>query len=181
MRFFLSSSLVPNASPNLKPVGYNTSSTSLNVSWTAIARSDINGVLRGYTVFYKPSSSHESVRAITVPPGKLYVHLTGLRKFAEYEVRVAGVTSKGTGGMSAKSLVFTDEDGKRNFVFKTTLFLNILFYLNLSNNPRSVSFFSTKFVVNYKAMFCSAKCPACFSFPWSHRFHIHSASMVQSY
>ena len=104
--------IVPNASPNLKPVGYNTTSTSLNISWKAIARSDINGVLRGYTLFYKPYSLHETVRNMTVPSDKLYIHLTGLRKYTEYELRVAGVTSKGTGEMSTRSLLFTDEDGK---------------------------------------------------------------------
>ena len=108
---------VPNVSPNLKPVGYNTSSTSLNISWKAIARPDINGVLRGYALFWKPSSSDEGARNITVPPDKLSVHLTGLAKYTEYELRVAGVTSKGTGGMSVRSLVYTDEDGKMNTLF----------------------------------------------------------------
>jgi hypothetical protein len=87
------------------------SSTSLNISWQAIPRADINGILRGYILFYKPSSSNEGAHNITVPPDYLSVHVTGLRKYTEYELRVAGVTSKGTGGMSARSLVYTDEDG----------------------------------------------------------------------
>ena len=102
---------VPNASPNLKPVGYNMSSTSLNISWQTIPRADINGILRGYILFYKPSSSNEGARNITVPADYLSVHVTGLRKYTAYELRVAGVTSKGTGAMSARSLVYTDEDG----------------------------------------------------------------------
>ena len=103
---------VPNVSPNLKPVGFNTSCTSLNISWKAIARTDVNGVLRGYTVFYKPYSSKGTYHNVTVSPDNVSVGLTDLRKYTEYELRVAGVTSKGTGGMSEKSLVYTDEDGR---------------------------------------------------------------------
>ena len=115
--------IVPNASANLKPVGYNTSSTSLNISWNAIEQSDVNGILRGYTLFYKPFSSHEKARDITVPPDKLYVHLTGLGKYTQYELRVAGVTSKGTGNMSARSLLFTDEDGKLDIYNRLVLII----------------------------------------------------------
>lgn len=106
MSFFLL--IVPNSSPFLKPVGQNTSSTSLNITWEAIPRADINGILRAYILFY---NSSEGFHNVTLLPDKLSVHLTGLKKFTEYELRVAGVTSKGVGGMSPRTLLYTHEDG----------------------------------------------------------------------
>lgn len=87
----------------------------MNISWKDIAQADINGVLRAYTVFYKPHSSKGTYQNLTVSPDIVSVRLTDLRKYTEYELRVAGVTSKGTGGLSEKSLVFTDEDGRLKF------------------------------------------------------------------
>lgn len=133
---------VPNVSPNLRPVGFNTSSTSLDISWKAIARADINGVLRGYIVFYKPYSSEGTCQNVTVSPDKVSVRLTDLRKYTEYELRVAGVTSKGTGDMSEKSLVYTDEDGR----------LNKLYYVSISKylyERNGKIIFVVTFVITY--------------------------------
>ncbi|XP_028409018.1 uncharacterized protein LOC114531606 [Dendronephthya gigantea] len=101
---------VPNASPFLKPAGSNTSSTSLNIRWKAMPRADINGILRAYVLFYRPYFTNEAFHNVTVLPDQLSVHLTDLKMFTQYELCVAGVTSKGVGGISPRTLLSTNED-----------------------------------------------------------------------
>lgn len=104
---------MPNASPNLKPFGYYTSSTSLIVSWKAIAKDDINGILLSYRIFYK-TLAENVIHLKTVPTTNLSCALNKLRKYTQYEIRVAGVTSKGVGGKSEITVISTDEDGNCN-------------------------------------------------------------------
>lgn len=104
---------MPNASPNLKPFGYYTSSTSLIVSWKAIAKDDINGILLSYRIFYK-TLAENVIHLKTVPTTNLSCALNKLRKYTQYEIWVAGVTSKGVGGKSEITVISTDEDGNFN-------------------------------------------------------------------
>lgn len=107
--------LVPSLPPQ-RVQSYNTSSTSVNVTWNQVPFGFVHGLLRGYRVFYSTTQHHQAtVKHAVVPAGQRYVHLTGLNKFTNYTIQVAAFTRKGYGELSPGVTVSTDEDGMTNF------------------------------------------------------------------
>ena len=108
--------------PPVDVTAYNTSSTSIKVSWNEVPVDQQNGVILGYHIFYKALPSGEELNE-TVSNTTLTVNLTGLQEFVQYNISVAALTSHGTGPQSAALFVFTAEDSKysrtfyKNFIF----------------------------------------------------------------
>ena len=90
---------------------FNTSSTSIRVSWNEAPVNQQNGVILGYHIFYKALPSGEELNK-TVSNTTLTDDLTGLQEFVQYNISVAAFTSAGTGPRSAPLSVFTAEDSK---------------------------------------------------------------------
>ena len=105
---------VPSAPP-ISVQGYNTSSTSIFVSWGEVPVSDQNGVILSYTVTYQalpPYASPGSKLTKTVNAPNTSVTLEDLNEFTDYNITVFASTIKGGGTISAPIIVRTDEDSK---------------------------------------------------------------------
>ncbi|XP_022801634.1 protein sidekick-2-like [Stylophora pistillata] len=70
-------------------------SSSLRIQWSPISSEEANGILLGYTVYYRPYNSNESFTNISENARVLTI--TGLTKATIYEIRVTGRTSAGEG------------------------------------------------------------------------------------
>ena len=85
-------------------------SNTINVSWSHIANDSVNGVLRGYKVFYRSLLGDGKYSMVTVGPSTLQVIISDNFNYnALYEVRVAGETAVGVG---VKSESVTVQPGK---------------------------------------------------------------------
>ncbi|XP_068677582.1 protein sidekick-1-like isoform X3 [Montipora foliosa] len=99
---------VPSAPPT-SVQGYNTSSTSIFVSWGEVPVSDQNGVILSYTVTYHTlPSGPERTKTVSAPTTN--ITLGNLNEFTEYSITVFASTIKGGGTTSAAIVVRTDED-----------------------------------------------------------------------
>ena len=77
-------------------------SNSINVHWSHIANDSVNGVLRGYKVFYRSLLHGGEYSVVTVGPSLLHVIIRDNFNYTDiYEVRVAGFTDVGLGVKSA--------------------------------------------------------------------------------
>jgi len=92
---------------------YNTSSTSLQVTWGEVPKGFVHGILLGYRVFYKRTGDkNDSYVNSTTGPNERKLHISGLEKFTAYSVKVLAFTRKGDGAVSINISVLTDEDGR---------------------------------------------------------------------
>ena len=83
------------------------------MTWGEVPKGFIHGILRGYRVFYRRTDDEESYYLnSTTEPTERKLHITGLKKFTEYSVKVLAFTIKGDGEVSNNISVMTDEDGK---------------------------------------------------------------------
>ena len=116
--------LVPSLPPQ-NVQSYNTSSTSVNVTWQEVPTGFVHGILRGYRIFYSRTKDNGvDVRQAIMPANKRFVHLEGLDKFTNYTIQVAAFTRIGYGTKSRKIIVSTDEDGmKRQFTLILLMFV----------------------------------------------------------
>lgn len=109
--FIISSFSVPSHSPR-NITAFNTSSTSINVTWQPIPNDHVNGILLGYRVLYKKENSPMDVfQNITVNSTYLDAEITSLEVYTEYELRITGFTIIGDGNVSESVFCFTDESG----------------------------------------------------------------------
>lgn len=92
--------------------GYNTSSTSINVTWNEVLEEKQHGDIIRYTVMYKKMGNvtYESVKV--TPISGNFVELRRLHKFTFYDIKVSASTRVGNGPASNPIKVQTDEDGK---------------------------------------------------------------------
>lgn len=98
--------------PSLPPTqltAYNTSSTSLMVTWLPVPDGYVHGILRGYRLLLKIDEDSFYQNVTTVNRS---FELTGLEKFTNYSVKVLAFTRIGDGNISDPVIVSTDEDGK---------------------------------------------------------------------
>ena len=93
-------------------IAYNTSSTSINVTWLPVPANHMNGIILGYRVLYrrkdKPLAGFDNV---TLNSSSFNVEITGLEFFTKYEIRLLGFTIAGDGNMSEPLFCLTDESG----------------------------------------------------------------------
>ena len=100
----------PSAPPS-SVQGYNTSSTSIFVSWGEVPEPDQNGVILNYTVAYQGLKLGAALTKTVVVP-TTNITLGDLNEFTEYNITVFASTIKGGGTTSAPIIVRTDEDSK---------------------------------------------------------------------
>lgn len=101
--------------PSLPPQNvssYNTSSTSLHVSWHVVPRGFVHGILLGYRVFYKVATEVRNNGVASTPETTREKELQGLKKFTIYEITVVAFTRIGDGANSTRIFISTDEDSK---------------------------------------------------------------------
>ena len=112
----ISSFSVPSHSPR-NITAFNTSSTSINVTWQPIPNDHVNGILLGYRVLYKKKNRPmDAFQNITVNSTYLDAEITSLEVYTEYELRIVGLTIIGDGNVSEPVFCFTDESGNNVFV-----------------------------------------------------------------
>ena len=102
-------SLVPSLPPtNL--AAYNTSSTSLMVTWNPVPQGFTHGIVLGYMVLYKRerdvNESYSNITSVVTS-----AQLTNLDKFTMYGIKVSAFTIKGNGAMTNYTYERTHEDG----------------------------------------------------------------------
>ena len=90
---------------------FNTSSTSIRVSWHEVLHGFVHGILLGYRVLYKASGS-KSQSFVSISANVKSKELQGLEKFTIYEISVLAFTRIGDGINSTALFVSTDEDSK---------------------------------------------------------------------
>ena len=87
--------------------GFNTSSTSINITWQPIP--------------HQPRIIHYKINITEVVSGTLYAqinttklvqHIEGLRRYTQYAFTVCGVNTVGDGPSSLPVIISTDMDGK---------------------------------------------------------------------
>jgi len=102
---------VPSLPPNIT-AGFNTSSKSLYINWTAIPPDFIHGNLLGYTISYQVINSEDSQIAITIDtgPSEMSKEIEELSIYTTYCVRVAGRTRIGAGNCSDCFNITTDDE-----------------------------------------------------------------------
>ena len=110
----------------------NTSSTSLNISWSPPPEQDQNGVITAYNITYVTNGRNVMVESTS--GSTLSIELSGLVKFSAYNISVAASTSVGV-GPSMFITITTDTDGE----FKAC---NVSVAVN--------SFFSSQFLLLHK-------------------------------
>lgn len=103
------------AVPSLPPQNvssYNTSSTSLHVSWHKVPHGFVHGILLGYRVLYKVAGGISNNSVVSTSGTTKQKELQGLKKFTIYEITVLAFTRIGDGANSISMFVSTDEDSK---------------------------------------------------------------------
>lgn len=105
--------LVPSQAPNVSEI-FNTSSTSIRVTWEPLSPHFVQGRLLGYRVVYRQvdGENWEKWKAITTGNKELGTSITGLKKYGAYVVQVGAFTRKGNGLLSKGYMLRTDEDGR---------------------------------------------------------------------
>ena len=93
-------------------LGYNTSSTSILVSWDEVPANQQNGIITGYTVTYQSQTENHN-GSVSVGPNDRQKNITGLKEYVNYNITVFASTVKGSGPPSSPVLVVrTDQDSK---------------------------------------------------------------------
>lgn len=79
----------------------------------------------------------------TVSPDTLSVNVSRLEKFTGYEIQIAALTSKGVGGKSNKTIIYTDEDGALVTYSPRTFFVmyEVFYILKFNVHLKVVGFF----------------------------------------
>ena len=124
--FYFFSRTGPNAAPvNIQ--GHYTSSTSILVQWGEVPATDLNGIIRSYTVTYKalPSGSPQT-EVVNAPTRQ--ATLTGLNEYTIYSIRVFASTAKGDGNVSNPIVVIKDENSELTHI--RIFFYNVLHVVN---------------------------------------------------
>lgn len=101
--------------PSLPPQNvssFNTSSTSVRVSWHEVLHGFVHGILLGYRVLHKEASGLKNQSVVSISANVKSKELQGLEKFTMYEISVLAFTRIGDGINSTALFVSTDEDSK---------------------------------------------------------------------
>ena len=114
----------PGAPQNV--TGYNTSSTSIIVSWDEVPPDQQNGIITGYTITYQSQTQNDNGN-VSAGPNDRQKNITGLKEYVDYNIRVFASTVKGNGPQSSPVLVVrTDQDSKLFSVVKLLGFFHFL-------------------------------------------------------
>ena len=109
---------MPDKSPT-NVTAYDTSSTSINITWQPIPSDHVNGILLDYNVIYRRIDKlKDNISMVTVNSTILHTELSGLGKYKQYSIQVAGRTAVGLGNFSEPVFVRTKQDGSFYFTVK---------------------------------------------------------------
>lgn len=97
--------------PNV--LGYNLSSTSINLTWASIPSEYHHGVFKGYFIKYAIKNTN-NWQIIYVCKTSTTLTFTQLKPYREYNVSIAGFTGGGIGNFTTV-FVWTDEDSKYKY------------------------------------------------------------------
>ena len=90
--------------------GFNSSSTSIVLSWDPIPLWQVAGILRNFHITYRAlSNADNTTYNITVPITNLTVEITNLRKYTNYSFDISDVT-KLFGAATEPIMITTGED-----------------------------------------------------------------------
>ena len=90
------------------------SSTSIKASWQLPPEDSINGVVRGFKLYYKKRGSTGLLNTSTIGNETIRTKdVIGLDKYTRYEFQVLAFTSVGDGAISLAKVARTKEDGKK--------------------------------------------------------------------
>ena len=132
--------------PDLAPINvtaYNTSSTSIKVTWQPIPPDHVNGILLGYHVIYRRINKFgDNISMVTVNGTVLHTELTGLGKYKLYSIQVAGRTLVGLGNFSDPVNVRTDQDGTYFPSCKGKILYLFMSHTHLFFSPSKFIYFS---------------------------------------
>ena len=93
--------------------GYNSSSTSIRVTWEVVPVVRQNGIIIKYTITYRSlTTDFNGNVTVTGNPPALTGEITGLREYVEYNITVSASTVKGAGPHSTAIVVRTEQDSK---------------------------------------------------------------------
>ena len=113
---------VPDKSPT-NVTAYDTSSTSINITWQPIPSDHVNGILLDYNVIYRRiDKPNDNISMVTVNSPVLHTELSGLGKYKQYSIQVAGRTAAGLGNFSEPVFVRTEQDGSFYFTVQFSCF-----------------------------------------------------------
>lgn len=106
---------------------FNTSSTSINVTWRLVPDDYLNGILHGYRILYRQADKPiENFSNLTVNSSFLDTEIKDLEFFTKYELRVSAFTMVGDGNISEPVFCVTDESGN---VLHSLLLFRYSFYI----------------------------------------------------
>ena len=92
---------------------FNTSSTSISVTWEPVPDDHVNGIVLGYRLFYKQADKAiNDFSNLTVNSSIFDIEINGLKFYTKYELRLLAFTMVGDGNISEPVYCMTDEDGK---------------------------------------------------------------------
>ena len=94
--------------PPQNVTGYNTSSTSINVTWNEVPEDKQNGDIIRYTVMYNKTTNVINKSEVT----EKFFELKVLDKYTIYDIKVLAATKIGDGPASDPIKVQTDEDSE---------------------------------------------------------------------
>ena len=106
--FILPRLFIGPTAPPQNVTGYNTSSTSINVTWNEVPKDKQHGDIIRYTVMYNKTTN---VINKSVVSEKFY-ELKGVDKYTIYDIKVLAATRIGDGPASDPIKVQTDEDSE---------------------------------------------------------------------
>lgn len=95
--------------PNI--TAYNTSSTSLEITWQTISEEFAKATLLGFKLSYRKADESNSTTVDLCPKERRF-SLHNLTIFTVYCIQLSAFTRNGNGNMSDCVLGLTDEDGK---------------------------------------------------------------------
>ena len=103
--------LVPKAPP-LHVTAFNSSATSIMVTWQNLTSSTVPGILLGYVLRYiKADDGNVALELEVKLDLRTYYNITNLEAYTLYNISVAGYTRTGAGNLSFTQS-WTDEGGE---------------------------------------------------------------------
>ena len=88
------------------------SSTTIMVTWEEVPAIDENGIIIIYEIQFVPLQFTETLMPDSINTTNLFIEITGLQEYVEYNISVRAYTSVGPGPFSAAVTNQTFEDGK---------------------------------------------------------------------
>lgn len=106
--FILPRLFIGPTAPPQNVTGYNTSSTSINVTWNEVPKDKQHGDIIRYTVMYNKTTNVINKSEVS----EKFFELKGVDKYTIYDIKVLAATRIGDGPASDPIKVQTDEDSE---------------------------------------------------------------------